>query len=56
MLLLLPFILIVLIIFGIDMYYYGDENKVDLSNKQKIVKEVNQSDVKKDYLNTYLKK
>lgn len=56
MLLLAPIILIILGIFAANMYYNNNHTVEDMSSDKKIIKEVNQTDVRKDYLNKYLKK
>ncbi|WP_156928232.1 hypothetical protein [Sulfurospirillum arcachonense] len=54
MLILIPFIIIVFIIFAIDQIYFTDVKPVD--NKKVIVKDLNKTQMKKNYIDKYLKK
>jgi len=51
-LILIPFIVIILIIFAVDSIYFDDVKPKNSENQQKIEK----SDNRKDYINRYLKK
>lgn len=56
MLLLVPIILIILAIFGANMYYTANHKIVNTPSNKEIVREVNQTDERQDYINKYLKK
>jgi hypothetical protein len=56
MLLLLPIIVIILALFGANMYYSANHTMGDTPNNQEIVREGNQTDGRQDYINKYLKK
>ena len=56
MLLLLPILLIILAIFGANMYYSNHHDLINTPKNKEIVREVNQTDGRKDYINKYLKK
>jgi len=56
MLILAPFIIIILVVFAMDMYYFDNSENIHETDKKVIRKEVNQTNNRQNYLDKYLNK